>query len=58
MHFLPDDRAACDRALVAGQALPEIGDSALRRALAEIVDALAPETAAATTRGRRRARTR
>ena len=56
VHFLPDDRTACDRALVAGQALPESGDSALRRALADVVDALAPETVAATTRGRRRAR--
>ncbi len=58
VHFLPDDRAACDRALVAGQAVPESGDSTLRRALAEVVDALAPETVAATTRGRRRGRSR
>ena len=50
VHFLPDDRAACDRALVAGQAVPESGDSTLRRALAE--------TVAATTRGRRRGRSR
>jgi MinD-like ATPase involved in chromosome partitioning or flagellar assembly len=56
VHFLPDDHTACDRALVAGQALPESGDSALRRALAEVVDAVAPETVAATTRGRRRGR--
>ncbi len=55
IHFLPDDRAACDRALVAGRALPETGDSALRRALDEVVDAVLPETVASATHGRRRA---
>ena len=34
--FLPDDRAAADRALVAGQTLVESGDSALRRAMADV----------------------
>ncbi|HEU4812572.1 MAG TPA: hypothetical protein VFT00_10575 [Nocardioides sp.] len=42
LHFLPDDRAAVDRALVAGRTLPEVGDSPLGRAVAGIVDALAP----------------
>ncbi|MCW2866751.1 MAG: hypothetical protein JWR20_939 [Marmoricola sp.] len=36
VHFLPEDRAATDRALVAGRALTETGDSGLRRALAEV----------------------
>jgi MinD-like ATPase involved in chromosome partitioning or flagellar assembly len=36
VHFLPDDRAATDRALVAGKALVELGDSPLRRALAAV----------------------
>ena len=31
LHFLPDDRAAVDRALVGGRTLVEAGDSALRR---------------------------
>jgi hypothetical protein len=50
VHLLPDDRSAADRALVAGKSLVELGDSALRRALAEVVDALTGET-----RSRRRA---
>lgn len=40
MHFLPDDRAAADRALVAGRSLVELGDSALRRALSDLADAI------------------
>ncbi|MCW2756314.1 MAG: hypothetical protein JWO46_60 [Nocardioidaceae bacterium] len=56
IHFLPDDRVACDRALVAGRALTETGDSALRRAIAEVATALVPENlpAPARTRGLRR----
>lgn len=38
--FLPDDRAAADRALVAGRSLVESGDSALRRALEAVADAV------------------
>jgi MinD-like ATPase involved in chromosome partitioning or flagellar assembly len=38
VHFLPEDRPATDRALVAGKALVELGDSALRRAIAEVHD--------------------
>jgi hypothetical protein len=38
--FLPDDRAAADRALVSGRPLVECGDSALRRAVAAVVDLL------------------
>jgi MinD-like ATPase involved in chromosome partitioning or flagellar assembly len=40
LHFLPDDRPAVDRALVAGRTLVESGDSPLVRALARLVDAL------------------
>ena len=40
LHFLPDDRAAADRALVSGRLLVECGESALTRALGSVVDAL------------------
>lgn len=62
VHLLPDDRAATDRALVAGRSLPECGDSSLRRALAALVDELTGVDAGARrsllrrTRGRRRSR--
>ena len=36
VHFLPDDRGAADRALMAGRSLRETGDSALARALAQL----------------------
>jgi MinD-like ATPase involved in chromosome partitioning or flagellar assembly len=42
LHFVPDDRAAVDRALVAGRTLLESGDSPVTRAVAALVDALAP----------------
>ena len=57
LHFLPDDRPTVDRALVAGKTLAEVGDSPVGRAVAELVDAIAPATAVAHvrgTRGRRR----
>jgi MinD-like ATPase involved in chromosome partitioning or flagellar assembly len=64
LHFLPDDRATVDRALVAGRTLAEAGDSPLGRAVAQIVDALAPASAAPSSppgpwrlRGRVRRRT-
>jgi MinD-like ATPase involved in chromosome partitioning or flagellar assembly len=41
--FLPDDRLALDRALVSGRTLIESGDSPLRRAVAELTKALAPQ---------------
>ena len=55
LHFLPDDRPTVDRALVAGRTLSEVGDSPLGRAVADLVDTLAPSTAAAPAgrRGRR-----
>ncbi len=40
LHFLPDDPGAADRALVAGRALREVGDSALARALERLADAV------------------
>ena len=50
LHFLPDDRAAVDRALVAGRSLVELGDGSLRRAVAELVDAVVPDTRVAPSR--------
>jgi MinD-like ATPase involved in chromosome partitioning or flagellar assembly len=40
VHFLPDDRAAADRALMAGQSLVESGESALRAGMAELAAAV------------------
>ncbi|MEO5851292.1 MAG: hypothetical protein ABIQ15_02155 [Nocardioides sp.] len=56
LHFLPDDRAAVDKALVAGRTLAESGDSALLRELAGVADGLVPESvdAAGPRRVRRR----
>lgn len=52
LHFLPDDRAFVDRALVAGRTLVETGDSPLVRAVSGLVDALVapvrPRTAGTT----------
>jgi MinD-like ATPase involved in chromosome partitioning or flagellar assembly len=39
VHFLPDDRAVADRALVAGRSPVELGDSPLARAITEVHDA-------------------
>ncbi len=51
VRFLPDDRAATDRALVAGRSLVESGDSPLRRAVAglaaDVTGAGTPAPAAA-----------
>lgn len=40
VHFLPEDQATVDRALVAGRMLTEIGDSALSRAISRLADRL------------------
>ena len=40
LHFLPDDPTTVDRALVAGRTLTEVGDSALGRAVASLVDTM------------------
>jgi MinD-like ATPase involved in chromosome partitioning or flagellar assembly len=45
LHFLPDDQAAVDRALVAGRTLAEVGDSAISRALSALTDAVAVSAA-------------
>ena len=42
LHFLPEDRAAADRALVAGRTLAESGDSALAREMATLAAAVLP----------------
>lgn len=46
LHFLPDDRAAVDRALVAGRSLAEAGDSAIGRALDGVAAAIGSDQAA------------
>ena len=40
VHFLPEDRSTTDKALVAGRSVVELGDSALRKALADVHDAV------------------
>ncbi|MGI8646431.1 MAG: AAA family ATPase [Nocardioides sp.] len=56
LHFLPDDRAATDRALVAGRTLAESGDSALGRELALLAAAVVPPSPGAAAPGRLRRR--
>jgi MinD-like ATPase involved in chromosome partitioning or flagellar assembly len=55
MHFLPEDRMAADRALMAGKSLVELGDSPLARGMSDLVDALSGD-AAPVRQGRRRLR--
>jgi MinD-like ATPase involved in chromosome partitioning or flagellar assembly len=57
LHFLPDDRAAVDRALVAGRSLPEQGDGALVGAVERLVSAVLPSTGPPEARHRLRRRT-
>lgn len=59
VHFVPDDPATADRALVEGRTLLDLGGSPLRRAVAEVADAVAgaPRTTP-TGPGRRRVRRR
>lgn len=40
IHFLPDDRAAADRALVTGSSVVDTGDTELGRAFGAVVDGL------------------
>jgi hypothetical protein len=56
LHFLPDDQAAVDRALVAGRTLVEAGDSALARAVARLADAVAPSGSGVTLRQEEKSR--
>jgi MinD-like ATPase involved in chromosome partitioning or flagellar assembly len=53
VHFLPDDRAAVDRALTTGNSVTEMGESDLAQALVAVTDAVVP---APTSRRRRRRR--
>jgi MinD-like ATPase involved in chromosome partitioning or flagellar assembly len=57
VHFVPDDRPAADRALMAGRSLVETGDSALRRGVSAVADGLVGG-APANPRRRLRRRTR
>lgn len=59
MTFLPEDRSTADRALMAGSTMLELGDSPLRRGIAELAGAVLGESDHALARGRwwrRRAR--
>lgn len=58
LHFVADDRAAVDRALVAGRSLVEAGDGAAVRSLAALADAVVPESVTGTTTPRRGVRRR
>jgi len=56
LHFLPEDRAAVDKALVSGRPLAEVGDSSLVQGLATLADAVFPTSIpGASRRGSRRA---
>jgi MinD-like ATPase involved in chromosome partitioning or flagellar assembly len=46
IHFLPDDRAAADRALVTGSSVVDDADSELARAFGAVADALVPSSPA------------
>jgi MinD-like ATPase involved in chromosome partitioning or flagellar assembly len=52
VHFLPDDQATVDRALVQGRTLVEVGDSDLGRAVSRLTDALVPEVGAQAAKSR------
>lgn len=57
LHFLPDDRAGVDKALVSGRPLADLGESSLVVGLSGLADALFPDTVpAAPQAGRRRRR--
>jgi MinD-like ATPase involved in chromosome partitioning or flagellar assembly len=50
VHFLPDDRSAADRALMAGRSLTETGDSALGAAMSALARDLVGDPAPASAR--------
>jgi hypothetical protein len=58
VHFLPDDRGAADRALMAGRSLLETGDSGLRTAIRELAGAVLGEPPKPGLRRRRAGRGR
>ncbi len=45
VRFVPEDRETADRALMTGRSVAELGDSALRRSVAAVVDTLTGTTA-------------
>lgn len=53
VHFLPEDRTAADKALMAGRSLRECGDSPLRAGVAAVADAVVGSEPAGSRRGRR-----
>jgi MinD-like ATPase involved in chromosome partitioning or flagellar assembly len=57
LHFVPEDRDAADRALLAGRTLAELGDSPLSRAMSALVDGLFPASAEPARRTLRHHRT-
>jgi MinD-like ATPase involved in chromosome partitioning or flagellar assembly len=54
VHFLPDDRVATDRALVAGRSVAESDNGALARGLADLAAAMLPASPPAHAGERRR----
>lgn len=54
IHFLPEDRPAVDRAMLAGRSVVTQGEGPLARSLAELVDAVTPTVRPAVRRGIRR----
>jgi MinD-like ATPase involved in chromosome partitioning or flagellar assembly len=58
VHFLPDDRAAADRALTTGTSVVEAGESELAKALTAFADAVVPPPTPRRRRERRRLLTR
>ncbi|WP_299052199.1 hypothetical protein [uncultured Nocardioides sp.] len=52
LHFVPEDRAGVDRALVAGRSLRESGEEPVVRAVSDLVDVMAPYTASGVPRSR------
>jgi Mrp family chromosome partitioning ATPase len=57
LHFVPEDRDAADRAVLAGRTLAELGDSPLGRAMSGLVDSLFPASASPARRTLRLHRT-
>jgi len=56
VHFLPDDRAAADRALMSGTSLAESGESSLRTAVASLAAAVSGGAPPGKVRRRRAGR--
>jgi MinD-like ATPase involved in chromosome partitioning or flagellar assembly len=54
VHFLPDDPAAADRALLTGASVVDERDSGLARGVSQVVDALVPASVPTHRRQRRR----